>query len=61
MWHVLGEESCIVLVGRPEGKRPLGRPGIDGKIILRLIFWKWDWGAWTRLIWLRIGTSGGHL
>ena len=21
-----GEESCIVLVGKPEGKRPLGRP-----------------------------------
>ena len=21
----------------------------------------WDVGAWTGLIWLRIGTSGGHL
>jgi hypothetical protein len=26
MWHVWGEERCIVLVGKPEGKRPLGRP-----------------------------------
>jgi len=29
-----------VLVGRPEGKRPLGRPDIDGRIILRWIFEK---------------------
>ena len=36
-----GEEgACWVLVGKPEGKRPLGRPGIDGRIILRLIFRK---------------------
>jgi hypothetical protein len=33
-----------VLVGKPEGKRPLGRPGINGRIILR---WKWDVGVWT--------------
>jgi hypothetical protein len=33
-----------VLVGRSEGKRPLGRPGVDGSIILRLIFRKWDGG-----------------
>jgi hypothetical protein len=33
-------------------------PGIDGRIILRCIFKKWNWGAWTGLIWLRIG---GHL
>jgi hypothetical protein len=28
MWHVLGEERKVykVLVGKPEGKRPLGRP-----------------------------------
>jgi len=31
-----------VLVGKPEGKRPLGDPGIDGWIILRWIFRKWD-------------------
>jgi len=27
-----------VLVGKPNGKRPLGRPGVDGRIILRWIF-----------------------
>ena len=29
-----------VLVGKPEGKRPLGRPDVDGRIILRWIFRK---------------------
>jgi hypothetical protein len=36
-----------VLVEKPEGKRPLRRPGVDGKIILRWIFRKWHVGAWT--------------
>ena len=35
--------------------------GVDGKKILRRIFSKWNVGAWTGLIWLRIGTGGGHL
>jgi len=35
-------------------------PGVDGSIILRWIFRKWDMGAWTGLIWLRIGIGGGH-
>ena len=29
-----------VLVGKPEGKRPLGRPRRDGRIIVRWIFRK---------------------
>jgi len=38
----------------------LGDPGIDGRIILRLIFRKWYVGVWSALNWLRIGTFGGH-
>jgi len=34
---------------------------IDGRIILRWIFGKWDVGVWTGSSWLRIGTGGGHM
>jgi hypothetical protein len=33
-----------VLVGRPEGKTPLGRSGVDEKTILKWVFDKWDGG-----------------
>ena len=50
-----------VLVGEPEGRSHLGDPDVDGRIILRWIFRKWDVGVWTGSSWLRIGTGGGHL
>jgi hypothetical protein len=58
----MGERSGVyrVLVGKPEERGRLEDPGVDGRIILRLIFKKWD-GACTGLIWLRIGTGGGLL
>ena len=34
---------------------------IDGRIILRWIFRKWDVGVRTGSSWLRIGTGDGHL
>jgi len=37
----------------------LADPGIDGRIILKRIFWGWDGrGAWTGFLWLRIWTGG---
>jgi len=36
-------------------------PQIDGRIILRWIFRKWDMRAWTGSIWFRTGTDVGHL
>jgi len=49
-----------VLVGKPEGKRPLERPRRRWEDILSWIFRKWDVGVWTGWSWLRIGTGGGH-
>jgi len=39
----------------------LGDPRVDGKIILRLIFSKWDVGLQTESSWLAIGTCGENL
>jgi hypothetical protein len=54
-----GEERGVyrVLVGKCEGKRPLGRLRGRWEDNIR----KWDVGVWTGLGWLRIGTGGGHL
>jgi hypothetical protein len=30
-----GRGAYRILVGRPEGRRTLGRPGVDGKIVLK--------------------------
>jgi hypothetical protein len=38
------------LVGKPEGKRPLGTLEVDGKLILKWILEKCDWGVnWINL------------
>jgi len=50
-----------VLVGKPEGKRPLGRPRRSGWIILGWISRRWDVGTWTGLGWPRLETGGGSL
>jgi hypothetical protein len=57
----IGCHSSLIVVGKPEGRRPLGRPRLDGRIILKLISKKWDGEAWTGLSRLRIGTGGGLL
>jgi hypothetical protein len=38
-----------------------GDPSLDGRIILGLIFKKWDVGVRSELCCLRIGTGGGSL
>jgi hypothetical protein len=50
-----------VLVGKPEGKRPLGRPRRRWELILRRIFRKWVVGVWTGSSWLRIVRFGEYL
>jgi hypothetical protein len=59
----MGERRGVyrVLVGKPEGKRPLGRPRHRWEDILRWILRKRDVEVWTESILLRLGTGGGHL
>jgi hypothetical protein len=48
-----------VLVGRPGGKRPLGRPRRRWEDNIRMDLQEVGSGAWTGLDWFRIGTVGG--
>jgi len=47
--------------GKLRERDHLGDPCLDGRIILRWIFGKWELGVWTESIWFMIGTGGGHL
>ena len=59
----MGDERVVyrVLVGKPEGKRPLGRPKRRWVDNIRWISRRWDVGMWTGLGWPRIETGGGRL
>jgi hypothetical protein len=48
-------------VGKPEGKRPMGRPRCRWEDNINVLFGKWDLGVWTGFIWLRIESGGGYL
>jgi hypothetical protein len=50
--------GCRLLAGKPEGRRPLGRPRRRWVDNIRMIFERKDGVLWTGLVWLRIGTSG---
>jgi hypothetical protein len=60
----MGEERKLykVLVGEPEGKRPLGRPRRRWKDGIRIDLREIGLGgAWTGFNWLRTDTGGGLL
>jgi len=50
-----------VLVVKPEAKRPLGGPMHRWEHNIKTDLQEVGWGAWTGLIWLRVGTGGRYL
>jgi hypothetical protein len=50
-----------ILVGKPEGKRPLGRPRHRWEDNIKMTVREIGWVVWTGLIWLRIVRSRGLL
>jgi hypothetical protein len=46
-----------VLVGKPKGKRPLGRPKHRGDDGIKMDLRETGWGVWSGFTWLRIGTT----
>ena len=60
--HMGGERGAYrILVGRPEGRRPVGRPRRRWEDNIKMDLQEVGWEAWTGLIWLRTGAGGGHL
>ena len=59
----IGERRVVyrVLVGKSEGKKPLGRSRHRWKNNIKWIFKRWDVWEWTGSSWLRIWTCGGHM
>jgi hypothetical protein len=47
-----------LLVGKPEGKRSLGRPRHRWVDNIKMDLGEMVWLVWTGLIWLRIHSSG---
>jgi len=56
----MGEGISVyrILVRKPEGKRPLGRPRHRWKDNIKVDIQEVGCGVWTELSWFRIGTGG---
>jgi hypothetical protein len=59
----MGEDRKVykVLVGKPEGKRPLGRPRCRWEDGIRMELRETGLGVWIGFYWLRTGNSVGLL
>jgi hypothetical protein len=57
----MGDERKVytVLVGKPEGKKPLGRPRRRWENGIRIDLREIGWRVWNGFSWLRLGTGGG--
>ena len=60
---LMGERRGVhrILVGKPEGKRPLGRPRRRWENNIKMDLQEVGLGVWNRPSWLRIETGGGNL
>jgi hypothetical protein len=56
-----GRNLCRVLVGKPEGRKPLGRPRRRREDGIRMGLREIGWGVWSGFTLNRIGTVGGLL
>jgi len=52
---------CRVLVGKPEGMMPLGRPRLRWEDNIKMDLQEVECVAWPGSMWLSIGTGGEHL
>jgi len=59
MWEMKDVHS--VSVGKPEGKKPLGRPRSRWEENIKINLQEVGWGKWTGLIWLRLEAGGGRI
>jgi len=50
-----------VLVGKPEGRRPLGRPKLRLEDNIKMDLQEVGYGVWIGLSWLSIGIGSRHL
>jgi hypothetical protein len=58
----MADERCTKgFGGELEGKKQHGRSRHRWEIITKIDSQEIGWGAWTSLVWLRTGTSGGIL
>jgi len=57
----MGEVHTGFWLGNLRERDHLEDLGVDGRIILRWIFRKWDVGEWNGLVWLRIVSGGRRL
>jgi hypothetical protein len=62
MWHIwdTGELHTAFWCGYLRETDHLEYLNVDGRMILKCIFLKWNVEAWSGLIWLGIGTGGGR-
>jgi hypothetical protein len=59
MWHAweTGEVHTDLWWGNLRERDPSKDLDVDGRITLKFIFKKWDWG-WSELVWRSVGTGG---